>query len=111
MAEEQKKSKLENVKESSNFLRGTIAEELARDTQKFSSDDAGLLKFHGTYQQDDRDARKQREAGAGKAGRSYIFMVRTKVPGGKLTGCVQGHALLNDGADQGRCEGVDTLVE
>ena len=46
MAEETKKSKQETVKEASNFLRGTIAEELAGDTQKFSSDD--LLKFHGT---------------------------------------------------------------
>lgn len=85
MAEEQRKSKHEIVKESSNFLRGTIADELARDTPKFGSDDVGLLKFHGTYQQDERDARKQREGGADKAGRSYIFMIRTKVPGGKLT--------------------------
>ena len=58
MAEERKKSKSETVKEASHFLRGSIAEELARDTQKFGSGDIGLLKFHGTYQQDDRDARK-----------------------------------------------------
>jgi len=81
MVEETKKAKLETVKENSRFLRGTIAEELARDTPNVSSDNAGLLKFHGTYQQDDRDARKQRAAGAGKVGRSYSFMVRTKVPG------------------------------
>ena len=56
MAEERKKSKPETVKEASKCLRGSIAEELTRDTQKFGSDDAGLLKFHGTYQQDDRDA-------------------------------------------------------
>ena len=61
MPEEKKKAKLETVKENSRFLRGTIAEELARDTSNFSSDNAGLLKFHGTYQQDDRGARKQRE--------------------------------------------------
>jgi sulfite reductase (ferredoxin) len=85
MAEEQRKSKQEITKESSNFLRGTIADELARDTSKFGSDDVGLLKFHGIYQQDDRDARKQRAADASKAGKSYIFMIRTKVPGGKLT--------------------------
>ena len=85
MVEETKKAKLEIVKENSRFLRGTIAEELARDTPNVSSGNAGLLKFHGTYQQDDRDARKHRAAGAGKAGRSYSFMVRTKVPGGKLT--------------------------
>lgn len=82
MAEATKQAKLESVKEASNFLRGTIAQELARDTPKFSADDAGLLKFHGIYQQDDRDARKQRQPGDDK---SSIFMVRTKVPGGKLT--------------------------
>ena len=82
MAEEAKKSKQEIVKEASHFLRGTIAEELARDTPKFSSDDVGLLKFHGTYQQDDRDARKHRKPGDDKP---YSFMVRIKAPGGKLT--------------------------
>src|SRR5262249_48977912 len=42
-----------------------------------------LLKFHGSYQQEDRDARKtRRQEGAGK---SYIFMVRCKIPGGRLT--------------------------
>ena len=82
MAEEAKKAKQETVKEASNFLRGTIAEELARDTRKFGSADAGLLKFHGTYQQDDRDARKHRKPGDDKP---YSFMVRTRVPGGKVS--------------------------
>ena len=82
MAEERKKSKQEIVKEASNFLRGSIAEELARDTPKFGSGDIGLLKFHGTYQQDDRDARKHRQPGDDK---SYSFMIRLKVPGGKIT--------------------------
>jgi len=82
MTDEAKKSKQEIVKEASNFLRGSISDEIARDTPKFGSDDAGLLKFHGTYQQDDRDARKHRKASGDK---SYIFMIRTKVPGGKLT--------------------------
>ena len=85
MAETDKKSKQELVKENSHFLRGTIAEELARDSNKFTGDSESLLKFHGTYQQDDRDARKQRQPGTGKSNRSYIFMVRTKVPGGKVT--------------------------
>ena len=82
MAEERKKSKQEIVKEASHFLRGSIAEELARDTPKFGSGDIGLLKFHGTYQQDDRDARKHRQPGDDK---SYSFMIRLKVPGGKIT--------------------------
>ena len=66
MAEETKKSKQEIVKEASNYLRGTIAEDLARDTPRFDSDDAGLLKFHGTYQQDDRDDRKGRRTPMGR---------------------------------------------
>jgi sulfite reductase (ferredoxin) len=40
------------------------------------------LKFHGTYQQDDRDARKHRQPGDDK---SYSVMIRLKVPGGKIT--------------------------
>jgi sulfite reductase (ferredoxin) len=80
-----KRSKQELIKESSSFLQGTIVEELVHDSDKFTSDDASLLKFHGIYQQDDRDARKARQPDAGKAGKKHIFMVRTKVPGGKMT--------------------------
>src|SRR5262249_177947 len=48
-----------------------------------SEADKNLLKFHGSYQQEDRDARKaRRQEGAGKA---YNFMIRCKIPGGKLT--------------------------
>ena len=77
-----KRSKQELIKESSQFLRGTILDELSCDTDKFSADDVSLLKFHGTYQQDDRDARKQRVPGVGKR---HMFMVRLKIPGGRLT--------------------------
>src|SRR5437762_13916821 len=78
-----KRSAVEGIKESSRQLRGTIALELAKDSDHFSDQDKQLIKFHGTYQQDDRDARKdRRKEGAGK---SYIFMVRCKIPGGKLT--------------------------
>lgn len=38
-------------------MRGTILDELSCDTDKFSAADVSLLKFHGTYQRDDRDAR------------------------------------------------------
>jgi sulfite reductase (ferredoxin) len=45
-----------------------------------------LLKHHGTYQQDNRDYRAEsRSAGGAKADKEYIFMVRTKIPGGKLS--------------------------
>jgi len=45
-----KRSKQELIKESSQFLRGTIMDELSCNTDKFSADDVSLLKFHGTYQ-------------------------------------------------------------
>ena len=63
--QEIKRSKQERVKESSQFLRGTILDELSTETDKFPADDVSLLKFHGTYQQDDRDAR--RTTGAGRS--------------------------------------------
>ncbi len=71
-------SKVEGVKENSRFLRGTISEELASNEACFDGDNANLLKFHGTYQQDNRD-----ERGGGE--KSYSFMVRSRVPGGKVT--------------------------
>src|SRR6185312_12401703 len=79
-----KLSPVEGVKENSRFLRGTIAEEFADATLDHVSEaNAQLIKFHGSYQQEDRDARKKRDkAGVGKA---YMFMVRLKLPGGKLT--------------------------
>src|SRR5687767_10331645 len=78
-----KHSALEDVKESSRQLRGTIAQELAGDVDHLSDAAKNLLKFHGSYQQEDRDARKNRaKAGVGK---HYMFMVRCKVPGGKVT--------------------------
>src|SRR5205823_6234010 len=49
----------------------------------FSDANKNLLKFHGTYQQEDRDARKNRSrAGVGK---HHMFMVRCRIPGGRLT--------------------------
>src|SRR4029077_3912900 len=78
-----KPSAAEGVKANSNFLRGTIAQELTEASDKFNKDNAALLKFHGTYQQDDREQRVHKEGG--KSARQYIFMVRSKIPGGKLT--------------------------
>lgn len=77
------KVSVEQVKEESDFLRGTLAEEMAKDTD--SLDEAGkvLVKFHGMYQQDDRDARKERKKSG--LGELYFFMIRSKVPGGRLT--------------------------
>ena len=77
-----KPSPVEGIKTSSRFLRGAIAEEMASGADHFTEDSKQLLKFHGSYQQEDRDARKRRDKPAGKA---YMFMIRLKLPGGKLT--------------------------
>lgn len=77
---EKKKSKVEVIKEGSGYLRGTISETLAGGESHFSEADYQLLKFHGIYQQDDRDLRQQLKK-EGKE-RKYMFMVRTKNPGG-----------------------------
>ncbi|HEY9172836.1 MAG TPA: sulfite reductase, partial [Verrucomicrobiae bacterium] len=68
----------EGLKSGSPTLAGTIAQTL-RDPalDRFSDDDYEFLKFHGVYQQDDRDLRK--------TGKKYIFMVRLRLPGGVLT--------------------------
>jgi sulfite reductase beta subunit-like hemoprotein len=79
----QPESKVEVAKRHGRHLRGTIAETLASDRTHFSGDDASLLKFHGSYQQDDRDQRRLLEAaGLEKA---YSFMVRVAIPAGQIT--------------------------
>jgi len=75
------KLNVEQVKTQSHGLRGSIPEELRNDAPTFGEESATLLKFHGVYQQDDRDARKSARDGGAKA---YSFMVRTKNPGGFL---------------------------
>ena len=77
-------SPLERIKGESRHLRGSIAQELAQSTDAFSKDAVQLLKHHGVYQQDDRDARKAARA-EGRPGKRYIMMVRTAVPGGVMT--------------------------
>ena len=73
-----KLSRNEGLKEGSPLLCGTIAQALAdASTDRFSDDDYEFLKFHGIYQQDDRDQRK--------VARHYMMMVRTKFPGGVLS--------------------------
>jgi sulfite reductase (ferredoxin) len=76
-------SKVETVKRESRGLRGGIGEALARDGDAFPDRDAALLKFHGTYQQYDRDTATARKRQG--QGREHSFMVRVRVPGGRLT--------------------------
>src|SRR5947209_5877530 len=78
-----KRSAVEIQKEQGRQLRGTIAAELAANAGHLNDANKNLIKFHGSYQQEDRDARKNRkQAGVGK---HYMFMVRCKIPGGILT--------------------------
>jgi sulfite reductase (ferredoxin) len=68
----------EQAKIDANYLRGTLREELDNSEEMFSKPAIGVLKFHGIYQQDDRDARKS-------GPKQYSAMVRVGVPGGVLT--------------------------
>ena len=78
-----KESKVEVAKRHGKHLRGAIAETLASEATHFAEDDVSLLKFHGSYQQDDRDLRRAREA-AGQE-KAYAFMVRVAIPAGAIT--------------------------
>ena len=76
-------SKVEAIKEASRYLQTQIAAEVDNGTTHFSEDAATILKFHGSYQQDDRDHRTLlKREGKEKA---YQFMVRVRIPGGKCT--------------------------
>ena len=85
MAEEAKRSKVEFLKEESRQLRGTLAQELTVLDKEFSGESETLMKFHGCYQQDNRDERKAKHADGTPKGKQYSVMVRTRVPGGKVT--------------------------
>ena len=71
-----KPSKVEGIKERSNYLREPVATELLQDTTHFSEDAIQLIKFHGSYQQDNRDNRVKGQE------KDYQFMIRTRSPGG-----------------------------
>ncbi|MDA7905139.1 NADPH-dependent assimilatory sulfite reductase hemoprotein subunit, partial [Rhodopirellula sp.] len=77
-----KLSPVETIKEGSDYLKGTIDQEIAGSVDHFDKSNIQLLKFHGTYQQDDRDSRlTAKKTGAGKA---YSMMVRLRIPGGRI---------------------------
>ena len=71
-----KLSKIERIKEDSNFLREPLATELLQDTTHFSEAALQILKFHGSYQQDNRDNRVKGQE------KDYQMMLRTRTPGG-----------------------------
>src|SRR3954462_8547354 len=91
---ESKPSKVEGIKVASQYLKTILAEEIRNDASHISEDAATVLKFHGSYQQDDRDRRTQmKREGKEKA---YQFMVRVRIVGGKL--------------DAGQYLGIDALA-
>ncbi|MEH2262368.1 sulfite reductase, ferredoxin dependent [Nostoc sp.] len=71
-----KPSKVEGIKENSNFLREPVGTEILEDTTHFTENAVQLLKYHGSYQQDNRDNRTKGQE------KDYQFMLRTKNPGG-----------------------------
>src|SRR5271163_3942834 len=84
LATGKKPSAVEALKAASRGLRGGLAEELAAGGTQVSEDGYNLLKFHGTYEQFDRDtATALKQSGQEK---EYSFMVRVRIPGGRLSG-------------------------
>jgi sulfite reductase (ferredoxin) len=90
-----KPNKVEEIKVNSNHLRGDLAAGLESDSTGFDEQGVQLLKFHGLYQQQNRDERKASrtaqvaegptEVVAPKPGKNHSFMLRTRLPGGHLT--------------------------
>ncbi|WP_274362082.1 assimilatory sulfite reductase (NADPH) hemoprotein subunit [Paenibacillus thermotolerans] len=77
-------SDVEEIKRRSNYLRGSLAETLDdRITGSIPEDDNRLMKFHGSYMQDDRDLRNERQKQ--KLEPAYQFMVRVRAAGGVVT--------------------------
>jgi sulfite reductase (ferredoxin) len=84
-------SKVEAIKAASQYLLQYVADEVKNDSSHFTEDAATILKFHGSYQQDDRDIRTlMKREGKEKA---FEFMVRVRIPGGK---CTAAQYLAND---------------
>lgn len=84
MPEEKKLSEVEYIKSKSNLLRGTLLESLDNEvTGSIAADDTQLIKFHGSYQQHDRDLESERKRQ--KLEPLYSFMIRIRVPGGVVT--------------------------
>ncbi len=83
MAEKITLSGIEKIKTASDGLRGSIVESIHDEiTGQVREDDQALIKFHGMYQQDDRDRREERAEK--KLDRLYTFMIRLRLPGGFL---------------------------
>ena len=81
MSEKNKFSPIETIKTNSKGLRGTLGESLQDEiTGAVREQDHALIKFHGIYEQDDRDLREERAEK--KLDKLFSFMVRLRIPGG-----------------------------
>lgn len=87
-----KRSKVEIVKEQSDYLRHPLMEELVNENLYINEDAVQLMKFHGSYQQDHREKR------AFGQGKFYQFMMRTRQPGGTVPN--QLYLTMDDLSDQ-----------
>ncbi|GFR49142.1 hypothetical protein Agub_g11159 [Astrephomene gubernaculifera] len=87
-----KRSKVEIIKEKSDYLRHPLMEELVNENTNISEEAVQLMKFHGSYQQDHRE---KRAFGQGKA---YMFMMRTRQPSGLVPNRL--YLVMDDLADQ-----------
>ncbi len=72
------KTKFEQFKDDSEFLREPLATELENKSDHFTNDAVQLLKFHGSYQQDNRENRKKGES------KDWQMMLRLRSPGGRI---------------------------
>ena len=73
------RSKVEILKENSDFLRHPLMTELVSEETNINEEAMQLMKFHGSYMQDDRDKRTMGQ------GKFYQFMMRTKQPAGLVS--------------------------
>ncbi|MEL6200603.1 MAG: sulfite reductase, partial [Pseudomonadota bacterium] len=84
MTDKDSLSPVEGIKTRSKHLRGTLKESLVDPiTGAIADDDTQVSKFHGIYQQDDRDRRAERQRQ--KLEPAYSFMIRGRLPGGRCT--------------------------
>jgi len=75
------RAKFEQFKADSNYLNEPLQSELLNDSDHFTNDAVQLLKFHGSYQQDDREHRKR-----GGIGKDWQMMLRLRNPAGLVPG-------------------------
>jgi hypothetical protein len=90
-----KRSKVEIIKEQSDYLRHPLMEELVNDKTFITEESVQLMKFHGSYMQDHREKR------AFGQGKFYQFMMRTRQPAGLVTNRL--YLVMDDLADQVCC--------